>query len=247
MINVAVVDAGAKSLCAALNGISSREKRGITFSAKETIEQLFPDLETTAFDLILLHHHWEGTSITQILERIGRAQDTRVVVFTGQSINVHDLIECVRSGVADYWPKRGALEPLWVFRQIDQYCSSQQWTIKNLTLSSGAVRQLVSEAETNDARQKELVNQNRTLKDKVETLENQESTDIRRQMTKTIITLTYCAVVIATPLILSAKAPDLSGWSDLAFAALIAALILFLDGKVRELLLKWTGGSAHLK
>jgi len=60
MINVAVVDAGAKSLCAALNGISSREKRGITFSAKETIEQLFPDLETTAFDLILLHHHWEG-------------------------------------------------------------------------------------------------------------------------------------------------------------------------------------------
>jgi CheY-like chemotaxis protein len=99
MLAVFMVDENADGLSTDLNGISKREKQEVRFHPLPTPEQMFRALEDQKPDLILLHHHWAGLSISQALERIVEAtEDTRVIVFTGQSVNMAELIECVRSG-----------------------------------------------------------------------------------------------------------------------------------------------------
>ena len=102
MTIVFVVDKDADTLSGDLNEISTREKQDARFVPLRTVEQLFRALVDQKPDLVLLHHHWSGLTISQILERVAKLNETtRVIVFTGRSIVMNELIECVRTGVAD--------------------------------------------------------------------------------------------------------------------------------------------------
>ena len=248
MTNVFVVDAGASGLAIDLNGIAKRERQNVRFVPLATIEQLFRELEKETPDLILLHHHWEGLTISQILERITQFGDTaRVIVFTGQSLDANDLIECARSGVADYWPKRGELEPSVVSRQIAFYCSGPEWTLKRLRLPSGSQRQLIREAAVCQSQLRKVTEENKEMRDKIAALEDQDSVGFRRLATRIVTFGFNCAVLTAVFIVLNVKANALSVWADLAFIAILAVFFLFLEGKVTEVLVKWKGGSAQVK
>jgi len=87
-------------------------------------EQLFRALDEGVPDLILLHHHWPGVKVAQLLHRIGEANSAiRVIVFTGQSLDISELIECVRLGCR-LLDRAGKLDHAIVFRRIEQYCHS---------------------------------------------------------------------------------------------------------------------------
>jgi CheY-like chemotaxis protein len=248
MTNVLVVDIGASDLSADLNGIANRESQGVQFTPIPAIELLFNELERTTPDLILLHHHWEGLTISQILERITQlAETTRVIVFTGQSLDANDLIECARSGVADYWPKRGELEPIVVSRQIAFYCSGPEWTLRRLRMPSGAQRQLIREAATCQIRLGKLAEENKEMRDKIEALEDLENVGFRRLAIRLLAFGFNCATLTAVFFVLSIKVSALSVWADLAFIAILATFFLFLEGKVTEVLVKWKDGSARVR
>jgi len=196
MTSAFVVDGQAADLSTDLNGIVKREKQNVRFTPIPTIEQLFRELEKATPDLILLHHHWDGLTISQILERITQfAETTRVIVFTGQSLDANDLIECARSGVADYWPKRGDLEPSVVSRQIAFYCSGPEWTLKKLLMPSGAQRQLIREAAPCQRQLALVTDENREMKDRIEALENADNIGFRRLGVRLLTFGVNCAVL----------------------------------------------------
>jgi DNA-binding NtrC family response regulator len=148
MKSIFIVDKDSEHLAADLNSIAKRERLAFRFMAFGTPERFLRELETNKPDLVLLHHHWTGVRIAQLLQRIAEAEDTiRIVVFTGQSVDIAELIECVRFGVADYWTERGRLDHTVVFRKIEQYCHNSTWTIQSLRVPSGSLAQLLSEAE----------------------------------------------------------------------------------------------------
>src|SRR5579872_3194277 len=115
---VFIVDADASGLAKDFNAIAKRERVEFKFKPLLSPDQMFGELQHDPPDLVLLHHNWSGVSITDILNRLERERDQcRVIVFTGRPVKIHELIECVRLGVADYWTK-GALEPAGMFRKI---------------------------------------------------------------------------------------------------------------------------------
>lgn len=247
MSAVCIVDESASGLSADLNAISRREKLEVQFHPLLTLEQMFLALEDEAPDLILLHHHWPGLGISQVLERIAeRAGDARVIVFTGQSVDVGELIECVRSGVADYWTQRGQLDPVVVFRQIAHYCSGPEWAIKKLRIASGSQRQLIRAATNSLERIEELSKARNELEAKVRTLEDQDhaaflravGTGIKFAITVAILTGAFIAVNVYTPLPV---------WVALVFVGILVVFFLLLEGKLAEARFKWPGGSTHLK
>jgi DNA-binding NtrC family response regulator len=248
MTNVLVVDEAADDFSASLNGIAKRERQDVRFMPITTIRHLFDELTKAVPDLIILHHHWEGLSISQVLERITQLADsTRVIVFTGQSLDANDLIECARSGVADYWPKRGELEPTTVSNQIAFYCSGPEWTIKKLLMPSGAQRQLIREAAASQAQLVKVSRENGEMRDKIEALENQDSLGFRKLTIKMVTFGFNCAVLTAVFFVLSIKATALPVWANLSFVGILALFFLFLEGKISEILVKWKGGSAQVK
>lgn len=248
MTSVFVVDGQAGDLSTDLNGIVKREKQNVRFTPIPTIEQLFRELEKATPDLILLHHHWDGLTISQILERITQfAETTRVIVFTGQSLDANDLIECARSGVADYWPKRGDLEPSVVSRQIAFYCSGPEWTLKKLLMPSGAQRQLIREAAACQRQLALVTDENREMKDRIEALENADNIGFRRLGVRLLTFGVNCAVLTAVFIVLNIKVTALPVWANLAFTAILAVFFLFLEGKVTEVLVKWKDGSARVR
>jgi DNA-binding NtrC family response regulator len=247
MSAVFIVDESARGLAADLNAISKREKLDVRFQPVLTLEQMFLALEDQAPDLILLHHHWLGLSISQALERIAeQVGDARVIVFTGQSVDVEELVECVRSGVADYWTKRGQLDPVVVFRQIAHYCSGPEWTMKKLRVASGSQRELIRAATNSLVRIAELSKSKDELEAKVRAFEDQEhaaflrtlGTGIKFAITIAILTGAFIAVNVY------ARQPV---WVALAFVVILAVFFLLLEGKLAEALIKWPGGSTRLK
>jgi len=244
---VFIVDESASGLSADLNAISKRERLDVQFCPLLTLEQMFLALEDETPDLILLHHHWAGLSISQALERIAeQAGDARVIVFTGQSVDVAELIECVRSGVADYWTKRGQLDPVVVFRQIAHYCSGPEWAIKKLRIASGSQRQLIRAATNSLERIEELSRSRDELEGKVRTLEDQDraaflravGTGIKFALTIAILTGAFIAVNVYT---------TLPVWVALVFVGILVAFFLLLEGKLAEAHIKWPGGSTRIK
>lgn len=142
------MDADSADLATDLNAIAKREKLAFNFTPFPSPEQLFREFDRSIPDLILLHHHWPGVRVPQLLQRISEASDAvRVIVFTGQALDISELIECVRFGAADYWTERGRLDTAVVFRKIEHYCHSSDWTMQRLKMPSGSLLQLLSEAE----------------------------------------------------------------------------------------------------
>ena len=244
---VFIVDANSENLTTDLNAIAKREKLAFRFTPFPSPEQLFRALDESVPDLILLHHHWPGVRVAQLLHRIGEANDAiRVIVFTGQSLDISELIECVRFGAADYWTERGKLDHAIVFRKIEQYCHSSAWTIQNLKVPSGSLLQLLSEAEGSIKERGRLDGSIAKLRSQLGELRSQEHRDMKRTIGSGLKFL-FNSVVLTCAFIACDRYTTVGLGGALALVGIIASFFLFLEGKLAEAIFKWKGGSAKLK
>jgi len=243
---VFVVDERSTGLVTDLNAIAGMGGYGLQFHAHQSVEQMFGALDGAPPDLILLHHHWQGLTIAQIVERLFKAApETRVIVFTGQSVDISELVQCVRSGVADYWSRRGSLDPTTVCRQISHYCASSEWTMRRLQMPSGTQQQLLDAAEGAVRNVEELSRLVSTLKSENGDLRSTE----RAELIRTALLIGKLVVVIAvlggTFVVAFTYTRHL--WGVLGLVGILALFFLLLEGRVSEALFKWKGGTAKVK
>lgn len=246
MKTIYVVDSDAAGLTADFNGIAKASTFDVAFLPFPSPEQLFDALESSIPDLILLHHNWQGLTISQLLQRIiDLCPETRVIVFTGRAIKIGELIECVRFGVADYWTKQ-SLDPMVGCRQILHYCSNVVWTLKSLRMPSGSLQQLLQEVEVAVQSNSSLVRANEDLTERLQTSTNEVTQEVR----KAKLTVAKFGGYIA---LLTAATIALKTWTDIsqgvlvAIVTILALFCLFAEGRLSEAFLDWRKGRAHVR
>lgn len=244
MNTVLIVDADATGLAADLNGIAASEGGSVEFRPLASPERLFDELANSAPKLILLHHHWEGVEIAQLLERIAAINDTvRVIVFTGQAVDIKELIECVRFGVCDYWLKRGSLNSLASVRKIMTYCSSETHSMHNLSRPSESVMGLLREAEVSSQKIASLERQRKTVEAQLSNAQSEEARAMRATIVR-MIEFLVCMLVLAPAYVMVAART--SEKSALWLVAGLGVFFLFLQGKIAQAVINLRAGSARL-
>jgi CheY-like chemotaxis protein len=228
---VFVVDDSAADLCVGLNSIAKRDKVDLKFEAIPTVGRMLAAITKATPDLILLHHNWEGISISKILEQIVAACDeAKVVVFTGRRVKTEELTECVRSGVVSYW-ERDSMTPDFIFQQSLYYCANSACTVKTLKGASGSVVQLAERAEAEAALRRDLERKCDALSSRVESLTSKERNETAHDLRKLLKRLIFLGLLSAT-LFVSYKVVGAGSFLSLTFAALCGIVLLFLDEKL---------------
>ncbi len=246
MSKVIIVDRDAVGLCSDLNGYSAEHGLGLSFEAATDPEHMFASCVRSIPHLVLLHHHWNGIGIGQLLERIAlNVAGTRVVVFTGQPVDVVELIECVRFGVADYWTQRGSLDPQVVCRKVSDYCSTEHSTVESLRRSSGSVAQLAKQAEATLKHVAALTADRDRLEGELVVASSADHAETKRIVRFVIQAAAVGALLLAC--FNSVRSRTDSSWAALAFTALLAVVILLLEGKLSRAFFRWRGGSAGVR
>jgi hypothetical protein len=143
-------------------------------------------------------------------------------------------------GAADYWTNRGEIEPIVMFRQIEFYCSSSEWTLKKRRMQSGSQKQLIQEAENSQEQIRALLLAKEVPEAKVRAFENQESLALRRSM-GTAIKFAFNCAVLTGAFILVTMRPTVAAWEALAFVGILAVFFLFLEGNLAESLCEVAG------
>ncbi len=247
MTKVSIVDADAEGLATDLNAISKRDKLDVAFAAVTSSEKLFATLKTGTPDLVLIHHHWPGLTIAQLLQRLADdCKETRVIVFTGQDLNMQELIECVRFGAADYWTERGSLDPQIVFSQIAHYCSNTAWTIEKLRMPSGSLQKLLQSAEAGRSQIVSLETSEDKLRSELDRALGAERQELIRLAASIARVAAYAVIIPAAfvAIVRFAKAPTVVA---LLVMALVAVSCLFADGKLTKAALNWRKGSGSAR
>lgn len=207
---------------------------------------MFTEIESRVPHLILLHHNWSAISISKILERLAAACDaTRVIVFTGQRVKTAELVECVRSGVADYW-ERDAMNTDFIFNQISHYCFSSVYAIKALRLSSGSVAQLAKRLERESELRRTAEAQREALAQKVQALESGELNATTRDL-RSIAKVIAIALVLLAAFLLANRFTNVGPAWSLGFVFLCGVVILFFERKISFAQLKLGQGSAVVR
>jgi DNA-binding response OmpR family regulator len=246
MKSVLIVDGDATSLSTDLNAIAERQKLDLEFRPCLTPEQMFAELSQRTPDLIVLHHNWPGLSISQLLERIAAGgQQTRVIVFTGQALKVSELIECVRSGVADYWMK-GSVNAEFMLRRISYYCASPAWTMEKLRMPSGSLRLLLEQAERSIQEISALSEVTDDLQVRLLAAEGKERAAFRMEVVG-VVKFIINVAVLTCGFIAIRKCTNVETWAALIFVSIVAVFLLFLEGKLSDALVQWTGGTIKVR
>jgi hypothetical protein len=228
---VFLVDEGAANMCVGLNSIAKRDGVDLRFEAITTLGRMKVAIEKTAPDLVLLHHNWEGITISKILDQLVAACDeVKVVVFTAQRVKIAELIECVRSGVVDYW-ERDAMTPDFIFQQTLYYCSKSVCTVKTLKGASGSVVQLAERAERESALRRDLEEQCNTLTRRNESLESKERAATAGALRMLLTTLVVLSLLLGA-FFIAYKFSGAGSLLSLAFVTLSGIVLLFLHGKI---------------
>jgi DNA-binding NarL/FixJ family response regulator len=244
MITIFIVDADASYLARDLNAIAAKDDNQVEFEAITTPESLFDRLRSATPSLVLLHHHWHGLTISEILSTVATlSKETRVIVFTGQAVNIRELIECVRAGVADYWPERLTLTPEYMFRRILHYCNSGDWTVGALRMPSDTTLKLLFEAEATAQERDTLEDNYREL---CARMRDENSLVLQRAIvfgakllvSAMILTGCYCAVAWMVPR---------SVYGPVIVVTVVALFGLLVEGRITEAVVRWRGGSARVK
>ncbi len=241
---VLIVDADARGLSTALEDLARQQQLGMRFQACLNPEEMFREMKKQIPDLIVLHHNWTGIGISEIISRIVIEANsaTRVVVFTGQNVKINELVECVRGGVADYWTKSTFTVEL-ALRRINHYCASQAWTIENLKMSSGSLRQLLDRVESSTEQLHRFENEKDALKQRVESLESQERARLRDVLLGLIKIIVIGLVLVAAYVTID-QSTHLETWANLVFIFILAACFLLSEGRITSAWIRWTGGAA---
>lgn len=247
MTVVLIVDDDALGLAIDLNGIASQSGHDVEFTPLLTPEELFDELQRRTPDLILLHHHWPGITISTLLERIASTyEETRVIVFTNRALDLGELIECVRFGVADYWADQRSMDPVVIFRQISHYCSNAAWTLGSLRRPSGSLSQLLRETEVTTKKLAEARAAKHEAEARYQEIQSREALEIKSSVFKVASYFFYIAVTTIAVSILTAVT-TFSNREVLLLVGLLALFYLFLEGRVAAMLINWKKGFAQLK
>lgn len=239
MSSIYIVDQDANGLATDLNAYASTGGHRFRFEPFTSVEKMFDRIRGQKPDLILLHHHWDGLTIGQVLQRVGDScPDTRVIVFTGQDLNIRELIESVRFGVADYWPERGELEPHWMFAKIAHYCASPAWTVRVLRMPSGSLERLLQESLAKVEQSSTLETALRTSKARITDLESQEHRAWVRAGTN-VATLAGTAIVLAALFVFVDRTTELSSQASFAFVVMVGLLLVIREGRLAKAIFKW--------
>lgn len=232
MSSVFVVDSKAEGLTTDWNRISAKEGMGISLTAFETPEAMFMFAAEHSPDLVLLHHHWKGATIGTLLGRLSQISGVRAVVFTGQKVDLGEVIQCVRHGAADYWPDRGRMDPVEALRKLAHYCSSEAWTMATLSRPSEPTLQLLAQVEALRAKESELSVRASELETELGkaldgTVADQLATK-SQWITQVVVAFCLTAVFLIVNNYALQKAA-------LAVTAIVAACVLLLDRKIKQI------------
>jgi DNA-binding NarL/FixJ family response regulator len=244
---VFIVDRDAVGMASDLNGLASRDGLQLRFEACATPERLLQDLKNRTPDLVMLHHNWSGIGVSQLIGRIDvetRGQ-TRIVVFTGQTVRINELIECIRCGVADYWTKSG-YDVAVALRQIAIYCASSNWTISSLKMPSGSLRLLLERAEASTNELEECERLNGVLRAKLQAMESKERERLLGVLFGLVKMIVICTALCAAFLV-AEKYTRMGTWATLVLVGIIALCFLLSEGRITSAWIRWTGGAAGVK
>ena len=247
MTLVYIIDLEAKTMAGALASLARRQALEIEFEAHTTLQALFQSLTRRSPDLVVLHHNWSGIGVSQVLHQIESetAGGTRVVVFTGQTVKIRELIECVRCGAADYWTK-GTYEVAEALTLISYYCASPAWTLENLKMPSGSLKKLLDQADGTEKQLSSLEQINKELMTRNEALTNMD----RERLLGKLFALAKL-VVIGLVLVASFLAVDkyakLDSWANIWLTSIIALCFLLSEGKIASAYVRWAEGAAGVK
>ena len=246
MFKVAILDKRAEEIVRGFNAAAHERQLQIRFQPFTQLDNFYRQLNEEAPALVYMHHTWDGVKTSTIVAQIAsRAPQSRVVVFTGQDVNVPELIDCVRSGVVDYW-KSGKHSMEYMLQRIVQHCNDANATLARQQLASGPALQLAEKAGTLAKRIKECEEKCTALD---ASLSQSRSADHKHNLTehvRTVRFVVYVCTFTAAWVILKARS-NIETWALLGFTTIVAIFLLFIDGKVASALVKWTGGSVDLR
>ncbi len=247
MTLVFVVDADAKGMTAGLASLAKQQKLDFQFEAYLSAQAVFQAVKSRTPDLIVLHHNWSGIGVSQVLNQIETETGgaTRVVVFTGQTVKIHELIECVRCGVADYWTKN-TYDVKAALTQIAYYCASPTWTIQSLRMSSGSLRKLLERAEGSTGQISELEQTIREARTKLQALESKERAHLLSFLFG-LAKMVVFGVVLVGAYLLVYKYTRFEAWWNLGLIAIIAVCFLLSEGRITSAWVRWAGGAAGVR
>jgi FixJ family two-component response regulator len=244
---VFVVDGEAEGMVADLSSLAKQERLDFQFEAYLSPQALFQALNDHTPEFILLHHNWSGIGVSQVLGQIEAQTNgaTRVVVFTGQTVKINELIECVRCGVADYWTKN-TYDAKTALTQISYYCASQVWTIKKLKMSSGSLRKLLDRAEGSTRQVSDLEQTNSGLRAKIQALESKERSRLLGFLVG-IAKMVMIGIILVGAFVAVDRYTRLDTWANLSLVAIIALCFLLSEGRITSAWVRWAGGSAGVR
>jgi len=245
MTDVFVVDESAVELADALNAHAKRDSQQTEYSPFTSLELFFTQLADNAPALILLHHHWHGLNVTDLLGRIaGITKNVRVIVFTGQELDIDELLECVRGGACDYWPKRGSLDLLKASRQISMYCSSGVHMLETLSRPSASVVGLLKQTESAQRRVVSLESQLAAAKSQLANATGEENKEFRRRAVAAVEYI-LCTAALGSVYVMVIHYSGHPGWA-LGLVAICSLFFLFLHGRIGAALFRWGSKSAEI-
>ena len=245
MTQVFIVDGDATGLAASFNEIAGHEGHKVHYVPFGTPERFFEELRQVTPELVLIHHHWAGLTIVQLLERIRNTTGAvRVIVFTGQRVDIGELVACVRFGVCDYWLKGGAFDFIKKSRQIAYYCSSNTYTVTSLSQPTETVVGLLKEAEANARRLTELQVKNTALAQQLASERSEETRELRKRWPKIVEAVLALVLFVVEYLVVEGKTSTVAAWW---LTALLVAFYLFLQGKLASAVFSVFGGTASFK
>lgn len=245
MKTILIVDDKSHEIAEALNAAANADGHEIHYRDVPSPEVLFAELARSQPDLVLLHHHWPGYSIASILRRLTDTNPrVRVVVFTGQNIDIAELIECVRYGVCDYWLKQGTLDFVVASRKLATYCAHPALTLELLGRPSGPVLDLLTAAEVNLTRLLEVEDQLSKTAQELESVKSEESRQLWKTLPRAVEFVVLAAVLVSVVLLLDTHISD---GAILGTLALLVLLFLFLHDKISGAILRFGKRVAELR
>jgi len=201
-------------------------------SPSEMLEKVKKESPT----LILLDHHWQEASVEKILQSLVReVPKSRVVLYTGQKINPSAVLECARSGVAEYLEKGSSGDNL--AKKLSFLADDPNNTLERLAAPSGTFQQLIQEAEktVKELESERLLSQELTRE--IADLRSSERRRTREQIFRFLSCVIYLVLVGVLVYIVNSFAPNNSSAMIVCLVAALAGLFV-LDRSISSLFVR---------
>ena len=190
--------------------------------------------------LILLDHHWPEVSIDKVLQGLLReAPRTRVVLYTGKTIDPSTILECARNGVAEYLMKGAAVGDA-LAKKLSILADDPENTLKKLGTPSGTFQQVIQELEKAVAELASERSLRQNLEREVAGLRDPDRRRLVDQIVRFLSVIVYVVVLACLVVYIAIRIPD--NWTVLVIFVIAAlAGVFLLDRSISQLIFKGEG------